>query len=409
MLSCLQKISRRDFLRSLGGLRSASHPRREAKDKGSLPEILSLTDTKPLREVPVVCPGCDSGCGVLLTVQDGAVVGFEGDPDHPVNQGFLCREGVSLLELSLLRSERGAGGGALFYHPAGAEAWEVRDWGWVLRSVAGQMRAVGEITLGDEETREVPGSVILWADLFLYNEEVYLMGKFARALGIPVISHNRYPSALAFLRRVGLTLEAAGTKLLAEEGIKGALIWGGDFLLTEETIDWFPDLEWLVLVDWFKSEEELQRKRQRVLRFWPEAAVFLLPAVAPWEREGSLLCQGRWIQWCARAVEPSGDARAPLWIADRLFKAVRDAYAQGGFIPDSCRETKWDYGGERIPDINLVAAEVVECVPVGIDRAAGAVGLVASNVDGEAVHAGYRAAGMRRSLDAAGWGFLLPQ
>lgn len=408
MLSGLQKISRRDFLKSLGGLSPVSHPRREAKGKGLPAEILSLTNIDQLREVPVVCPGCDSGCGVLLTVQDGAVAGFEGDPDHPVNQGFLCSEGVSLLELSLLRSERGAGGSTLFYRPVGAEAWEVRDWGWVLRSVAGRIRAVGEATLDDEGTGEVRGVVILWADLFLYNEEVYLLSKFARALGIPVVSRNRYPGAVTFLRRIGFPLKT-GAELLASERIKGVLIWGGDFLLAEEATDWFPGLEWLALVDWFKSKEELQRKRQRVLQFWPGAAVFLLPAVAPWEKEGSLLCQGRWVQWCARAVEPSGDARAPLWIVDRLFKTVRDAYGQGGCIPDSLRETRWDYGGERIPDINLVAAEVAECVPAGMDRAARTVGLAASGAGGDPVRAGYRAAGMRRSLDAEGWGFLLPQ
>lgn len=34
---------------------------------------------------------CPDGCGVIATVQDGQVVRLQGDPQHPVTQGFLCR------------------------------------------------------------------------------------------------------------------------------------------------------------------------------------------------------------------------------------------------------------------------------------------------------------------------------
>ena len=33
---------------------------------------------------------CPDGCSWLTTVEDGRVVGFEGDPDHPFTRGRLC-------------------------------------------------------------------------------------------------------------------------------------------------------------------------------------------------------------------------------------------------------------------------------------------------------------------------------
>ena len=39
------------------------------------------------------CRGCHGGCGVLVTVKEGRVVRIKGDPDSPVNRGWLCIKG----------------------------------------------------------------------------------------------------------------------------------------------------------------------------------------------------------------------------------------------------------------------------------------------------------------------------
>jgi anaerobic selenocysteine-containing dehydrogenase len=39
------------------------------------------------------CRGCHGGCGVLVTVEDNKVTGIKGDPDCPVNRGWLCIKG----------------------------------------------------------------------------------------------------------------------------------------------------------------------------------------------------------------------------------------------------------------------------------------------------------------------------
>ena len=41
---------------------------------------------------------CPDGCGVIATVEDGKVVRLQGDPDHPVTQGFLCHRTSRFLD-----------------------------------------------------------------------------------------------------------------------------------------------------------------------------------------------------------------------------------------------------------------------------------------------------------------------
>lgn len=41
---------------------------------------------------------CPDGCGVVATIEEGKVVRLQGDPDHPVTQGFLCHRTSRFLE-----------------------------------------------------------------------------------------------------------------------------------------------------------------------------------------------------------------------------------------------------------------------------------------------------------------------
>jgi anaerobic selenocysteine-containing dehydrogenase len=55
-----------------------------------LPEAREMTKS--------TCGLCLGGCGVLLHVEKGRVVGITGDPQSPVNQGALCAKGRASLE-----------------------------------------------------------------------------------------------------------------------------------------------------------------------------------------------------------------------------------------------------------------------------------------------------------------------
>lgn len=46
-----------------------------------------------METINTICAYCGTGCGMALTVRDGSIVGIQGDPGHPVNQGELCLKG----------------------------------------------------------------------------------------------------------------------------------------------------------------------------------------------------------------------------------------------------------------------------------------------------------------------------
>ncbi len=48
--------------------------------------------------VRTICDSCMCQCGALAHVRDGKVIKLEGDPNHPLNRGFLCPMGLSALQ-----------------------------------------------------------------------------------------------------------------------------------------------------------------------------------------------------------------------------------------------------------------------------------------------------------------------
>ena len=49
--------------------------------------------------VHTVCShDCPDACGVLVTVEDGRATRVQGDPKHPVTQGFLCAKVTKYLD-----------------------------------------------------------------------------------------------------------------------------------------------------------------------------------------------------------------------------------------------------------------------------------------------------------------------
>src|SRR5688572_30889201 len=43
-----------------------------------------------------VCNLCEAICGLVLTIEDGAVTGIRGNPDDPLSRGHICPKGVAI-------------------------------------------------------------------------------------------------------------------------------------------------------------------------------------------------------------------------------------------------------------------------------------------------------------------------
>jgi len=143
--------------------------------------------------------------------------------------------------------------------------------------------------------------------------------------------------------------------------IKGALVWGQNPAVggpngnAERKA--LEKLDWLVDVDLWETETAAFWKRPGADPKTIDTEVFLLPAAASYEKEGSVTNSGRLAQWRYKAIEPPGEAEDDLWIVSHLMDTVRALYAgEGG--PNAAAVTKvtWDYGG--VPDPSKVAKEI---------------------------------------------------
>lgn len=105
---------------------------------GKAPEA----STSPITKVRSVCGNCHNNCGVIASVQDGVVIGIEGDPDHPFNKGAMCGKGQSFLDV-LYSPDR-------LQYPMkrtgerGEGKWERIEWDEALQTIADRLNEVKE-------------------------------------------------------------------------------------------------------------------------------------------------------------------------------------------------------------------------------------------------------------------------
>jgi formate dehydrogenase major subunit len=118
-------------------------------------------------------------------------------------------------------------------------------------------------------------------------------------------------------------------------------------------------LRWLVTLDLWETETSIFWKRPGVNPQDIHTEVFMLPAAASMEKEGSISNSGRWAQWRYKAVEPPGEAKSDLWVLDQFHRRIKALYEkEGGAFPDPIVHLAWDYGAGEEPDVHQVAKEI---------------------------------------------------
>jgi len=151
---------------------------------------------------------------------------------------------------------------------------------------------------------------------------------------------------------------------MLEGKIKGFFAWGQNPAvggpLASVARKAMEKLEWMVAVDLFETETASFWKRPGANPADINTEVFLLPTAFSYEKEGTVANSSRWIQWRWKAVEPPGQAKSDLWIANALRKAIYKEYQAGGKFPDPIINMVWDYDipGHDEPDIMKIAKEM---------------------------------------------------
>ncbi len=117
-------------------------------------------------------------------------------------------------------------------------------------------------------------------------------------------------------------------------------------------------LDWMVVTDLWETETAAFWKAPGVDPASINTEVFLLPAAASMEREGSVTNSGRWVQWRWQAVEPLGDSGPDLWILNQIYRELQNLYAtESGALPEPILNLTWNYGAD-LPDAEAVTREI---------------------------------------------------
>jgi formate dehydrogenase major subunit len=103
-------------------------------------------------------------------------------------------------------------------------------------------------------------------------------------------------------------------------------------------------LDWLVGENIFNNETYEFWRGPGVDPSKNQTEVFLLPAAATMEKEGSQSNSGRWIQWKYKAAEAPGDGMPVGEIEIKILAEIKKLYAkEGGPNAQAILNFKWDY------------------------------------------------------------------
>lgn len=124
-------------------------------------------------------------------------------------------------------------------------------------------------------------------------------------------------------------------------------------------------LDWMVAVNLFDNETASFWKGPGLDPASVKTEVFLLPAAASFEKEGSVSNSGRWAQWRYKAVNPLGHSKPDAEIIHELYQKLKEMYTkEGGALPEQLLNLTWNYGFKRADgsiksvDIHAVAKEI---------------------------------------------------
>lgn len=210
----MKKLSRRDFLKSVG-LGAAGFTAVDAFGGASAEALLlqKKTDLPEFKlqyaeETPTICCYCGCGCGIIIHTKDGKVIGCQGDPDHPINEGALCPKGQAITDLSFVVEENPRRHSMferprvpnpervtkVLYRAPFSTEWEEKTWDWALSEIAKRVKETRDATFERTDANGVTvnrtQAIAHLGSASIDNEENYLMHKLMRALGVIYIDHH---------------------------------------------------------------------------------------------------------------------------------------------------------------------------------------------------------------------------
>ncbi len=147
-----------------------------------------------------------------------------------------------------------------------------------------------------------------------------------------------------------------------KENIKGFFAWGQNPACSgsnaSKVREAMANLDWMVNVNLFDNETGSFWKGPDMDPSQIKTEVFMLPASAFVEKEGSITNSGRWMQWRYQGPKPLGNSRPDGEIIMELGERLKNQYMNGGVFPEPIVNLKWDYHTNGVYDPHKVAKEI---------------------------------------------------
>jgi anaerobic selenocysteine-containing dehydrogenase len=163
-----------------------------------------------------ICFGCWLQAGVLATVENGKVVKLSGEPEHPVNQGWICERSKAFIE-HLYHEDR-------LNYPLkrtgqrGEGKWEKISWEKALDEVSEKLGQI-KTESGAEAVASVGGTGRGFSEMFKV--------RFMNLFGSPNHANaGQWCSVVS--RQIHAAVYGAGASRAVKPPCKCAVIWGGN-------------------------------------------------------------------------------------------------------------------------------------------------------------------------------------
>ena len=290
----------------------------------------------------------------------GTILYAMGATQHTYGTQIIRAYGI----LQLLLGNMGIAGGGINALRGESNVQGSTDHGLLWGNLPGYLKVpvAADVKLADYVARTTPKSSDPLSANWLSNTSKYVVSLLKAWYGDAARPENDF--AFGYLPKASAGVDYSWMPLfnaMHAGVVRGLMCWGQNpavggpnLKLEREALD---KLEWLVAVDLWETETAAHWKRPGVKPADIPTEVFLLPAAASFEKEGSITNSGRWSQWRWKGAEPPGEARDDLWIIVALARRLQELYRnEGGPFSAALTDLTWGYGEH--PDPAQVAREI---------------------------------------------------
>ena len=135
------------------------------------------------------CPLCEAGCGLEVTITDGAATRIRGDRADVFSRGFICPKGSALFGLTV-NDQRWT---TVKYRAPYSDKYEERPLGWALERIAQLVKKTrDENWIAERDGKRVNGTLAIASlgGATFGVEENYMLQKLMHTLGVLSIENQ---------------------------------------------------------------------------------------------------------------------------------------------------------------------------------------------------------------------------